>query len=147
MSRKRGKNNSNSRKGDDIAGEGDINIPIPIVNNYLSPMVSVVPLQLIAYHAALALGCDVDRPRNLAKSVTASNDSKRSESLFFRLPLEWLVPQHVVCMTHFDYAHLSANIIIVSFHYQMNYSIREIIFYSVFTKLLVVLSGHLTDKE
>lgn len=57
-------------KGDDIAGEGDINIPIPIVNNYLSPMVSVVPLQLIAYHAALALGCDVDRPRNLAKSVT-----------------------------------------------------------------------------
>ena len=61
-------NNPNSRKGDDIAGEGDINIPIPIVNNYLSPMVSVVPLQLIAYHAALALGCDVDRPRNLAKS-------------------------------------------------------------------------------
>ena len=57
-------------KGDDIAGEGDINIPIPIVNNYLSPMVYVVPLQLIAYHAALALGCDVDRPRNLAKSVT-----------------------------------------------------------------------------
>ena len=57
-------------KGDDIAGEGDINIPIPIVNSYLSPMISVVPLQLIAYHAALALGCDVDRPRNLAKSVT-----------------------------------------------------------------------------
>ena len=56
--------------GDDISGEGDINIPIPKVNNYLSPMLSVVPLQLIAYHTALALGCDVDRPRNLAKSVT-----------------------------------------------------------------------------
>lgn len=56
--------------GDDISGEGDINIAIPQVNNYLSPMLSVIPLQLIAYHTALALGCDVDRPRNLAKSVT-----------------------------------------------------------------------------
>ena len=33
-------------------------------------MLTVLPLQLIAYKAALALGCDVDRPRNLAKSVT-----------------------------------------------------------------------------
>ena len=56
--------------GDDISGEGDINIAIPKVNNYLSPMLSVIPLQLIAYHTAIALGCDVDRPRNLAKSVT-----------------------------------------------------------------------------
>ncbi len=57
-------------KGDDIAGEGDINIAIPKVNNFLSPMLTVLPLQLIAYHTALALDCDVDRPRNLAKSVT-----------------------------------------------------------------------------
>ena len=57
-------------QGDDIGQEGDINIAIPKVNNYLSPILSVVPLQLISYHTALALGCDVDRPRNLAKSVT-----------------------------------------------------------------------------
>ena len=36
----------------------------------LSPLVSVVPLQLLAYHIAVARGCDVDQPRNLAKSVT-----------------------------------------------------------------------------
>jgi len=36
----------------------------------LSPIVHVVPLQLLAYHAALARGTDVDKPRNLAKSVT-----------------------------------------------------------------------------
>jgi glucosamine--fructose-6-phosphate aminotransferase (isomerizing) len=36
----------------------------------LSPIVSTVPLQLLAYHAALARGNDVDKPRNLAKSVT-----------------------------------------------------------------------------
>ena len=45
-------------------------VNIPKVNNYLSPILSVIPLQLISYHTALALGCDVDRPRNLAKSVT-----------------------------------------------------------------------------
>ena len=43
---------------------------IPAVHEYLSPLVSVIPLQLIAYYAALHRGCDVDKPRNLAKSVT-----------------------------------------------------------------------------
>ncbi|GAF65205.1 glucosamine--fructose-6-phosphate aminotransferase [Bacillus sp. TS-2] len=43
---------------------------IPSVHEYLTPLVSVVPLQLIAYYAALHRGCDVDKPRNLAKSVT-----------------------------------------------------------------------------
>lgn len=43
---------------------------IPHVHDYLTPLVSVVPLQLIAYYAALYRGCDVDKPRNLAKSVT-----------------------------------------------------------------------------
>jgi len=43
---------------------------IPAVHEYLTPLVSVVPLQLIAYYAALHRGCDVDKPRNLAKSVT-----------------------------------------------------------------------------
>ena len=57
-------------EGDEIAQEGDVCISIPPVHNLVSPLLTVVPLQLIAYHAALALGCDVDRPRNLAKSVT-----------------------------------------------------------------------------
>ena len=57
-------------KGDDISLEGDVNIAVPKVHSLLSPLLTVVPLQLIAYHTALALGHDVDRPRNLAKSVT-----------------------------------------------------------------------------
>ena len=57
-------------KGDTISLEGDVNIAIPKVHSLLSPLLTVVPLQLIAYHTALALGNDVDRPRNLAKSVT-----------------------------------------------------------------------------
>lgn len=57
-------------EGDEIAEEGDVCIAVPPVHNLVSPLLTVVPLQLIAYHTALALGCDVDRPRNLAKSVT-----------------------------------------------------------------------------
>ncbi|SFQ34256.1 glutamine--fructose-6-phosphate transaminase (isomerizing) [Salibacterium halotolerans] len=49
--------------------EGDT-IVLPNINELLSPLVSVVPLQLISYYAALHRGCDVDKPRNLAKSVT-----------------------------------------------------------------------------
>jgi glucosamine--fructose-6-phosphate aminotransferase (isomerizing) len=45
-------------------------IEVPEVPEYLQPLVSVVPLQLLAYHVALLRGCDVDKPRNLAKSVT-----------------------------------------------------------------------------
>ena len=45
-------------------------IEIPSVPEYLQPIVSVVPLQLLAYYTAVARGCDVDKPRNLAKSVT-----------------------------------------------------------------------------
>ena len=43
---------------------------VPEVPDYLQPLVAVVPLQLLAYYTALARGCDVDKPRNLAKSVT-----------------------------------------------------------------------------
>ncbi|RXS84151.1 glutamine--fructose-6-phosphate transaminase (isomerizing) [Geobacillus sp. PK12] len=52
-----------------LEGDGDRFI-IPAVHPDLTPLVSVVPLQLIAYYAALHRGCDVDKPRNLAKSVT-----------------------------------------------------------------------------
>jgi len=57
-------------EGDSIAEEGDISIPVPATDPMFTPMLTVLPMQLIAYHTALALECDVDRPRNLAKSVT-----------------------------------------------------------------------------
>ena len=57
-------------EGDSISEEADVAIPIPACDSLLSPLLSVIPTQLIAYKTALALGCDVDRPRNLAKSVT-----------------------------------------------------------------------------
>jgi len=43
---------------------------IPACADYLTPILASVPLQLFAYHLAVARGCDVDKPRNLAKSVT-----------------------------------------------------------------------------
>jgi glucosamine--fructose-6-phosphate aminotransferase (isomerizing) len=43
---------------------------VPDVPWLLSPIVSVIPLQLLAYHIAVRRGADVDQPRNLAKSVT-----------------------------------------------------------------------------
>ena len=61
-----------------VATEGDENIKqyadhliaVPDVAEPLQPMLTVVPLQLLAYHAAVIRGHDVDKPRNLAKSVT-----------------------------------------------------------------------------
>jgi glucosamine--fructose-6-phosphate aminotransferase (isomerizing) len=43
---------------------------IPETFDIFTPMLAVIPLQLLAYHIALLRGCDVDKPRNLAKSVT-----------------------------------------------------------------------------
>jgi glutamine---fructose-6-phosphate transaminase (isomerizing) len=48
----------------------DAIIPLPRVPELLSPIAMVLPLQLLAYHVAVRRGCDVDQPRNLAKSVT-----------------------------------------------------------------------------
>ncbi|MBQ6792511.1 MAG: SIS domain-containing protein, partial [Butyricimonas sp.] len=45
-------------------------IEIPETLEYLSPLLNVIPLQLISYHIAVMRGCNVDMPRNLAKSVT-----------------------------------------------------------------------------
>jgi glucosamine--fructose-6-phosphate aminotransferase (isomerizing) len=45
-------------------------IYVPKCADYLSPLLTVIPLQLLSYHLAVKLGCDVDKPRNLAKSVT-----------------------------------------------------------------------------
>jgi glucosamine--fructose-6-phosphate aminotransferase (isomerizing) len=43
---------------------------VPATLPMLQPLLSVIPLQLLAYHVAVLRGCDVDQPRNLAKSVT-----------------------------------------------------------------------------
>jgi glucosamine--fructose-6-phosphate aminotransferase (isomerizing) len=61
-----------------VATEGDTQIQrysdhvvyVPDVSEPLQPLLTVVPLQLLAYHCAVARGCNVDKPRNLAKSVT-----------------------------------------------------------------------------
>lgn len=58
-------------EGDERAAEiADEVIAVPAVAEYLQPIVAAVPLQLLAYHIAVLRGCDVDKPRNLAKSVT-----------------------------------------------------------------------------
>jgi len=54
----------------EVAAVADDVIYVPDVPDYLQPLVGVIPLQLLAYHIALLRGCDVDKPRNLAKSVT-----------------------------------------------------------------------------
>jgi glucosamine--fructose-6-phosphate aminotransferase (isomerizing) len=53
-----------------IARTAEEVIQIPATIEPLTPLLAVVPLQLLAYHIAVARGCDVDKPRNLAKSVT-----------------------------------------------------------------------------
>ncbi|MBX9583994.1 MAG: glutamine--fructose-6-phosphate transaminase (isomerizing) [Gemmataceae bacterium] len=54
----------------EVAAVADDVIPVPDVPEYLQPIVTAIPLQLLAYEIALLCGCDVDKPRNLAKSVT-----------------------------------------------------------------------------
>ncbi len=58
-------------KGDtQIRQLADHVIEVPATEEVLSPLITIVPLQLLAYHIAILRGCDVDQPRNLAKSVT-----------------------------------------------------------------------------
>ena len=58
-------------KGDTVIGKiADICIELPETMECLDPLITTVPLQLLAYHIAVCKGMDVDRPRNLAKSVT-----------------------------------------------------------------------------
>ena len=54
----------------DLSESSDHFIPLPSSNEFLLPILEVIPLQLLAYHCAVRLGCDIDQPRNLAKSVT-----------------------------------------------------------------------------
>jgi glutamine---fructose-6-phosphate transaminase (isomerizing) len=54
----------------DLGRVADHQLRVPACDPLLSPVLTVIPLQLLAYHIAVGRGCDVDRPRNLAKSVT-----------------------------------------------------------------------------
>jgi glucosamine--fructose-6-phosphate aminotransferase (isomerizing) len=54
----------------ELASRSDVFIPVPDVPEVIQPLISVIPLQLLAYHVARLKGCDIDKPRNLAKSVT-----------------------------------------------------------------------------
>jgi len=54
----------------EIARLADYTIYIPDADPFINPILSTIPLQLFAYHVAVLRGCDVDKPRNLAKSVT-----------------------------------------------------------------------------
>lgn len=54
----------------EVESVSDKVVYIPSTHNMLTPLLSVIPLQFLAYHSAIARGCDVDKPRNLAKSVT-----------------------------------------------------------------------------
>jgi glucosamine--fructose-6-phosphate aminotransferase (isomerizing) len=55
---------------EEIAAHAEHVIHVPSTHPLLSPLLNVLPLQLLAYHIAVKRGCDVDQPRNLAKSVT-----------------------------------------------------------------------------
>jgi glucosamine--fructose-6-phosphate aminotransferase (isomerizing) len=58
-------------EGDDrVASFADHVVTVPAVDELLSPIVAAIPFQLLAYHVGVRRGCDVDQPRNLAKSVT-----------------------------------------------------------------------------
>lgn len=58
-------------EGDELVSKiADYCIEVPATEECLTPLLTVVPLQLLAYHIAVIKGCDVDQPRNLAKSVT-----------------------------------------------------------------------------
>jgi glutamine---fructose-6-phosphate transaminase (isomerizing) len=59
-------------------------IEIPATPDILAPILEIVPMQLLAYHIAVRRGCDVDQPRNLAKSVTVECSRPSSRSRFLR---------------------------------------------------------------
>jgi glutamine---fructose-6-phosphate transaminase (isomerizing) len=59
-----------SRGHRELKKKADWIVEVPAVDESLSPIINIVPLQLLAYHVSVKRGCDVDQPRNLAKSVT-----------------------------------------------------------------------------
>jgi len=54
----------------ELEGKAQYVLRLPYLSEYVAPILETVPLQLLAYHIGVKRGCDVDQPRNLAKSVT-----------------------------------------------------------------------------
>ena len=63
-------NDGDPRMGAALDATNDVMLPMPRTTSLLTPIVMTIPLQLLAYYIAVRRGCDVDQPRNLAKSVT-----------------------------------------------------------------------------
>jgi glucosamine--fructose-6-phosphate aminotransferase (isomerizing) len=63
-------NEGDTRLGEILDPKSDVLLAMPRTTTMLTPIVMTIPLQLLAYHIAVRRGCDVDQPRNLAKSVT-----------------------------------------------------------------------------
>jgi len=59
-----------SDSNEEIKNKSDYVIYVPKTSEFISPIMTIIPLQLLAYYISVFLGCDVDQPRNLAKSVT-----------------------------------------------------------------------------
>ncbi|HLR33473.1 MAG TPA: hypothetical protein VK074_13370, partial [Fodinibius sp.] len=57
-------------ENEEVMDLAEFNCPIPETEDCLSPLLTSIPLQLISYYIAVNRGCNVDQPRNLAKSVT-----------------------------------------------------------------------------
>ena len=63
-------NEGDTRLTEILDPQTDVLLAMPRTTSMLTPVVMTIPLQLLAYHIAVRRGCDVDQPRNLAKSVT-----------------------------------------------------------------------------
>ncbi len=59
-----------TEQDDEMSGKTEVFFQIPAIHEFLTPFLTILPLQLLAYYIADSRGCDVDQPRNLAKSVT-----------------------------------------------------------------------------
>mgnify|MGYP000019594645 CR=1 FL=1 len=62
----------------DVEKAADYVVYIPETNRFFTNSLAIVPLQLFGYYVAVGRGCDVDKPRNLAKSVTVEHRGKRA---------------------------------------------------------------------
>ena len=58
------------QKKEAVSQEADYSFCVPKISDFMLPSLSIIPLQLFAYYVASMKGCDIDKPRNLAKSVT-----------------------------------------------------------------------------
>ena len=56
----------------EIVAQADDVICIPAIHTLFTPILAVIPMQLLAYYVARENGCDIDKPKNLAKSVTVA---------------------------------------------------------------------------